>query len=598
MNNFLDLQNLDDARRWVWDGNALPVGLLPTAVASSWERSRDAGLSPWDQRLASHGVTFELSDADLSLAAYAGPELDRLWSVFGGQNWTLFCVNKQGVIVYAKHTSTPESLSSLQVGKRIHEGDIGTTAPSCTLYDGQAMVLRGDQHYLKEFEHFFCVSVPLYGVHGELIGALDITGIGSRNAPAVLEQLKIAAMAVESRLYSSLECNQIIALQFDPRLIGTPFQGLLAINADGELQAANRTARKILGIRDEFKEGKTLNWEQFFEKSSESLIVHFPDLMLLHDGASVYAQPLLTRAPGMRSISNRAHENLGTDEALRSQFMMATKAFGAGISVLLRGETGVGKEVFAKALHDTVDPDAPFIAINCSAIPESLIEAELFGYVEGTFTGARKGGAKGRIEEANGGTLLLDEIGDMPVALQTRLLRVLQDKVITRLGSSERQPIDIRVIGATHCDIEKLIAERHFREDLFYRLNGFQVHLPALRERSDHHLLIQHLIERYSGGALHPDSMELLMYQQWPGNIRQLEQNIRLAIALAGEGEVILPEHFPGLASDTSLQTENSLKAYERQRIQDALDANGGNIKATAKQLGIARGTVYRRLRE
>lgn len=598
ISNIVDLQSLDEARRRLWDGDALPAGLLPPAVADSWERSRNAGVSPWDRRLGGCLSLHELSGFDLHLAACVRPELERLWSVFGGQNWTLFCVNALGVIVYAKHAPTPDALNSLSVGKRIHEGDIGTTAPSCTLHDQKAMVLCGGQHYLKEFDNFFCVSVPLYGLRGELIGALDITGIGTRNASAVLEQLKIAAMAVESRLYSTLEECQIIALQFDPRLIGTPFQGLVAVDGNGVVQAANKTARKILGIQGALKDGENLKWDSFFEKSSESVIVSSPGLMLLNDGASVYAQSLVAQHNRRKqAFFSSAINSLGSDDSLNQQFDMASKAFAAGIPVLLLGETGTGKEVFARALHDSLESTAPFIAINCSAIPDSLIEAELFGYAEGTFTGARKGGAKGRIEEANGGTLLLDEIGDMPITLQTRLLRVLQERVITRLGSSECHPINVRILGATHCDVQKLISERHFREDLFYRLNGLQVHIPTLRQRQDIEQLIQRLRGKYKGGALHLDTLALLSQQEWPGNIRQLEQSIRLAVALAGAGEIIFPEHFPGLAGTHCKSNAKSLKEFEKKKIQDVLDANQGNIKETARQLGVARGTIYRKLR-
>lgn len=596
--NIRDMHGLDEVRRRFLDGHSLPADLLPPAVASSWERSRKAGLSPWDKRLTRRLRAHELSSVDSWLAACAQPELDRLWGIFGGQDWALFCVNPEGVIVYAKHASAPDGVDPLKVGKRVNEIDIGTTAPSCTLYEQQPFIVCGGMHYLKEFENFFCVSVPVFGVHGELVGAIDITGIGQRNASAVLEQLKIAAMAIESRLYSGLLDCQIVALQFDARLIGTPFQGLVAFDENGKFCAANKVAKKILGIDSSAILESTLNWENFFERGPQSVIVNAPSLIALNDGSSVYAQSL--SFPGSSKVPVRARHSvheIGQDSALSQQFSMASKAFAASIPILLQGETGTGKEVFARALHDSLNPGAPFIAINCSAIPEHLIESELFGYVEGTFTGARRGGTRGRIEEANGGTLLLDEIGDMPFNLQTRLLRVLQEREVTRLGSSERHPVDVRVISATHCDIKKFIQEHRFREDLFYRLNGLQVNIPALRQRQDIDGIIAKLTQRYQAGAVHPDAWELMKHQEWRGNIRQLEQAIRLAVALAGEGLVILPEHFPGLEQPDWKRSEKSLKEFERKKVQDALDANRGNVKATAQQLGIARGTVYRKLR-
>ncbi|MCK9801391.1 sigma-54-dependent Fis family transcriptional regulator [Pseudomonas sp. MAFF 302030] len=596
--NIRDRHGLDEVRRRFLDGHALPADLLPPAVASSWERSRNAGLSPWDKRLAGRWRAHELSQSDVCLAASAQPELDRLWGIFGGQEWALFCVNLEGVIVYAKHASTSDVVDSLKVGKRVNEMDIGTTAPSCVLHEQQPFIVCGGMHYLKEFEDFFCVSVPVFGVHGELVGAIDITGVGQRNASAVLEQLKIAAMAIESRLYSGLIDCRIVALQFDARLIGTPFQGLIAFDQNGTFCAANKVAKKILGIDASVITESSLSWDNFFKRVPHSNLVNTPCLIALNDGSSVYAQTLIASDSSLvPSCARHSANGIGLDPALNQQFNMASKAFVAGIPIFLQGETGTGKEVFARALHDSLKPNAPFIAINCSAIPENLIESELFGYVEGTFTGARRGGTKGRIEEASGGTLLLDEIGDMPFTLQTRLLRVLQEREVTRLGSSERHPIDVRVISATHCDIKKLIQERRFREDLFYRLNGVQICIPALRERQDLENIILTLTQRYQGGSIHPDALKLIKQQEWRGNIRQLEQAIRLAVVLAGAGLVILEEHFPGLDQPVWKRSEKSLKELERKRIQDALDANRGNVKATAVQLGIARGTIYRKLK-
>lgn len=589
-----DPQRLAGARRRLFEGAPLPAGLLPEPVARSWERSRDAGLSPWEARLHRPDVTlFDLDDSDRQLGACVQPEIERLWQVFGGQSWTLFCVNTRGVIVQARHAGSTDALEPLQIGRRVHEADIGTTAPSCTLAEDQPVVLHGWQHYLSEFERFFCVSMPVHGVHGELIGALDITGIGERNAQAVLDQLRLAAMATENRLFAHLGDCRILSLQHDPRLIGTPLQGLLALDGDGQIRAANATARRLLGM----PAGLT-HWQQCFTRDPNlDAQRHTPGLVQLNDGSCLYAHALGAR-PRKTSAPYRSDQSpLGRDPQLNRQFEAALKAFGASIPVLLLGETGTGKEVFARALHEEVCPDAPFVAINCSAIPESLIEAELFGYSDGTFTGARKGGASGRLEEAHGGTLLLDEIGDMPAPLQTRLLRVLQERRVSRLGSSESRPLDVRLISATHCDLPALIGERRFREDLYYRLNGLSAHLPALRERKDLNHLIDTLLRRHGNSRLHPDSLACLLTQRWPGNIRQLEQTLRLASALAEDSAEILPEHLCGLSPATAAPA-SSLKAAQQRTIEETLQAHGGNISATAQELGISRTTLYKKLRE
>ncbi|KMN76493.1 hypothetical protein VK98_20945 [Chromobacterium sp. LK11] len=592
-----DPGRLDLARRRFLDGEPLPAGLLPRSIALSWERSRAVGVRPWDRRFVSELIPrVGLSEADRRLSSCAKPEIERLWRVFGGQAWTLFCVNTAGVIVHAQHAAEPSPLQVLQAGRRVHEAEIGTTAPSCTLAEGQPAVVWGAQHYLSEFERFFCVSVPVHGVDGALIGALDITGIGERNHRAVLEQLCMAAMATENRLYASLADCRILGLQHDPRLIGTPLQGLLALDDDGRIRAVNRTARRLLGLENASGLGR--HWTGCFERDPLSdACRQAPALTRLTDGSCLYVHllaPTAARAHALGVSSPAAP--LGDDDALNRQFDAARKAFAAGLPLLLLGETGTGKEVFARALHEAWKPDAPFVAINCSAIPESLIEAELFGYSDGAFTGARKGGAKGRIEEADGGTLLLDEIGDMPAALQTRLLRVLQERRVSRLGSSDSVPLDVRIVSATHCDLPALMAERRFREDLYYRLNGMQLRLPALRDRQDFDHLVAALLRRHGGGRLSPESRQLLRAQAWPGNIRQLEQTLRLAVVLSGQGEEIGPEHLPELRLGEA--PPSSLKEVERQAIQAELRARRGNIAATASALGISRTTLYKRLKQ
>lgn len=262
-----------------------------------------------------------------------------------------------------------------------------------------------------------------------------------------------------------------------------------------------------------------MNWSAHWTSPASATATPAPGLVKLNDGSCLYihaVSPAAQKTASPMQYRTRRASPLGDDPSLNQQFEAANKAFKARIPVLLLGENGTSKEVFARALHDQVNADAPFVAINCSAIPESLIEAELFGYADGTFTGARRGGAKGRIEEANGGTLLLDEIGDMPAAQQTRLLRVLQERQITRLGSSDTLPLDIQIISATHCDLEQKINERSFREDLYYRLNGIQVRLPALCERQDLRTLIETLLRRFGGGRLHADSLSCLRHNAGP----------------------------------------------------------------------------------
>lgn len=592
-------QQLIHARHRFVEGAPLPLGLVSEPIAQSWARSRASGLLPWHSWLAERNDQLHaLNAADQQLADCVRPEIDRLWQQIGGASWTLFCVNPQGVIVHARQSQQLDGpLRPLQIGRRIQEADIGTTAPACTLAEGVPMVVIGNQHYLSDFQDIFCVSVPVRGLRGEIIGALDITGIGERQAGAVLEQLSHAAMAAENRLFATLGDCRILSLQHNPRLLGTPLQGLLAIDYSGRIRNANRAAQRLLGLEYYQPDGPHL--DQLFEASTAIDLHRAPQQLTLNDGSRLFARVLEQRQPTLTSSKRLAPalSPLGADPSLNRQLQQAHKAFAAGVPILLLGETGSGKEVLARALHEHWNRQAPFVAINCSAIPESLIEAELFGYVEGTFTGARKGGASGQLEAAHGGTLLLDEIGDMPTALQTRLLRVLQEREVTRLGSSQRRPLDVRVISATHCDLGQRIASREFREDLYYRLNGLSLRLPALREREDLDTLVERLRQRHAGPPLHPQALQALRSYSWPGNVRQLEQALRLACALA-QGEALIDvAHLPQeilQAADAELGRELHLTL--QRTVKAALAANGGNVSATAAQLGISRTTLYKKL--
>ena len=329
------------------------------------------------------------------------------------------------------------------------------------------------------------------------------------------------------------------------------------------------------------------------------------------------AQPSASAAPAITL------DTLNTGDArLQAAIDRTRRMLGRDIPILIQGESGAGKEIFAKAFHNSGPRrDQPFVALNCASIPETLIESELFGYQGGAFTGARKEGAPGKIQQANGGTLFLDEIGDMPLNLQARLLRVLQERCVTPLGSTKTIQVDIALVCATHRKLREEVARGSFREDLYYRLNGMSVTLPALRERSDIRALVSRLAlaevpdptlaVRFSEGAL-----KAIEGYAWPGNIRQLHNAIRVASALLDEGEQLITEqHLPEelfeaplaaapapaaggepMRAAEPLASGSSLDEIGRQAAMRALEAAGGNISSAARQLGISRNTLYRKL--
>ena len=332
-------------------------------------------------------------------------------------------------------------------------------------------------------------------------------------------------------------------------------------------------------------------------------------------------------APAANESADDALARLDTGDARwRAAADKARRVVGKPIAVLIQGESGVGKEVFARALHASGPRrTGPFVAINCAAIPEHLIESELFGHVAGAFTGARKEGSLGRLREAHGGTLFLDEIGDMPLPLQTRLLRVLQDRSVTPVGAGHAVPVDFCLISATHCQLLQAAEQGRFRHDLYYRLNGLTVQLPALRERTDFAALTAQLLADLATeqGLPHPvqvapDLLQRLAAHPWPGNLRQYASVLRTACAMLAEGEDTLgwehlgddivqalqtaappgPTRLPGLTTPRPVPAAAvlSLQELSSAAIDQALQSARGNVSQAARQLGISRQTLYRKL--
>ena len=331
-----------------------------------------------------------------------------------------------------------------------------------------------------------------------------------------------------------------------------------------------------------------------------------------------------------RSLALTLEELAGEDPQMLRNIRCAHRIADSNVSVLIQGPTGSGKEAFAHAIHlASRRATRPFVAVNCAAIPETLIESELFGYKPGAFTGARREGLRGRIVQSSGGTLFLDEIGDMPLALQSRLLRVLEEREVVPLGSEGAIAVDLHVLAASHRNLREMIARGTFREDLYYRLNGITLELPAVRERIDKERLIQHALAAETGNgrpaAIERDALQQLLAYAWPGNIRELRNVVRTALAIC-EGGVIraldlpreirdgepqvresagemcgrFPVSLPAsgtAACETPLPPHNRLQAAERAALLRAIEELHGNMSRVAAELGVSRNTLYRKIK-
>jgi sigma-54 dependent transcriptional regulator, acetoin dehydrogenase operon transcriptional activator AcoR len=324
------------------------------------------------------------------------------------------------------------------------------------------------------------------------------------------------------------------------------------------------------------------------------------------------SSPGTTNARAARTLS--LEDLAGNDSHMSAVIRKATRVANTTLPILIQGPTGSGKECFARALHAaSARGGGPFVAVNCAALPETLIESELFGYGPGAFTGARKEGRKGKIVQSTGGTLFLDEIGDMPLLLQTRLLRVLEEQEVIPLGAETGIPVDLRVICASNRDLRELIASGGLREDLYYRLNGITLELPPLSARADKDLLIRRILVEEAGSAhesaIDGKALRCLNQYTWPGNIRELRNVIRSAFAICDDSLIRLEDLPESLLSAAATperverrqvaepRDSNPLATAERATLLQVIRANRGNLCTTAKQLGMSRNALYRRLK-
>ena len=553
----------------------------------------------------------------------------------------------------------------------------GTNAVGTALVQETPTLVHADEHYLHVNHFLTCSAAPILDPRGNMLGVLDVSGDHRSYHQHTMALVKMSARMIENRWLSD-DYRNVMRLHFHsrPEFIGTLMEGILALSAEGKIVGANRGAMEQLGtsgaalrmhslttllgttvgaLVDRFRsplatpipltlgDGRQIhvlarfNWPVWTSLSDTG---EGPGV-LLRDAAAAPHTPLSTAATAAAS-SAAAAPRAATSALNELRTGCATvdtvvekirRVIDRDIPILILGETGTGKELLARAIHtDSARGKQPFVAVNCASIPDTLIEAELFGYEDGAFTGARRKGAPGKIVQANGGTLFLDEIGDMPTALQAHLLRVLQERQVTPLGSSKSVAVDVAIICATHRNLRDMIAVQAFREDLFYRLNGLAVRLPPLRERSDLMLLARRILDRESGGRmlrLAPDVVALFEAYHWPGNVRQLFNVLRTACVMAAQDHVITRNHLsddfledaaprlaaataaiPGLASLThevqatvpaaaapQPAVQQTLEDLEIAAIRSAVEAAGGNISQASKRLGVSRNTIYRKLR-
>ena len=601
------------------------------SIARSWLRClEDYHLDPalnMAPTVLEHGRVLESRERLQQVLHIAGGEMTSLHQQLSGAGHAVLLTDARGVILNCVTAPTERRIferAGLWLGADWSEACEGTNGIGTCLVERQALTIHQDEHFRGRHTGLTCSASPVFDPHGELLAVLDVSSarhdVSRQSQFHTMALVNLSAKMIESCYFLRHFENQwLLRFHLQAESVGLFSEGLLAFDGEGRISAVNQSALNLLGHIRGGLVGKPV--DNFFDCSLDELLsrasvnasASWP--LRTRDGRGLFAvlrgQARSVPVPLVpaRKIEERpplAGICLG-DEGLQADFRKALRVFERDVPLLINGETGSGKEAFAKAVHQASQrADKAFVALNCAAIPESLIESELFGYRGGSFTGARKEGMRGKLQQADGGTLFLDEIGDMPLALQTRLLRVLEDRLVVPIGG-EPQAVNVRIISATHRNLLDRVQDGGFREDLYYRLNGLEVALPALRERSDKSQLLDFLLSEEAGDEalqIAEPARQALLAFAWPGNVRQLRNVLRTLAALCEDGSIglddlpaMIRQSRPQMSSAPPL-TDFPLDDAERLALLNALEQQRWHMTHTAEQLGISRNTLYRKLRK
>ncbi|MBL8349295.1 MAG: sigma-54-dependent Fis family transcriptional regulator [Burkholderiaceae bacterium] len=550
--------------------------------------------------------------------------LEALYQQVAGMGYCVLLTDARGVTVdFIGDLQLDSSLrrAGLYLGSDWSEQHAGTCGVGTAIATGQALTVHQDDHFDATHIPLTCTAAPVFDPLGRLNAILDISALTAPQAKSsqhlALQLVKVYASRVENANFLRWFRNDwVVKLHPSPEFVEISPDHLLALDAGGRIIGHNRAAQQLL----EAEAGSTvlgLPFDRFFSIRFDELGHYLRSaagerrgvrlqasarVLFLHavpppQRALAGAMPAADRAipPALARLS-------GGDPQLDRQIERAARLVDTPVGLLLTGETGSGKEYFAKAVHEAGQRrDKPFVAVNCAAIPETLIESELFGHLPGSFSGAAAKGKRGLIQQADGGTLFLDEIGDMPLQLQARLLRVLAEREVLPVGAVRPVAVDIRVIAATHADLEALARAGRFRDDLYYRLAGAHLQLPPLRERRDLTWLLRMLLrQRPPVLQLSADAESLLRAWRWPGNLRELHNTIEFARAVCRGGVIEvhdLPDRLVSAVAAVGATASPSLLPAEAQLLLQYLRAARWNVSAVAHQMGLSRMTVYRRMK-
>ncbi|WP_072390857.1 sigma-54-dependent Fis family transcriptional regulator [Hyphomicrobium sp. CS1GBMeth3] len=615
---------------------------VPNIVASSWRRCvREYKLDRSRHKGPEIVTTNEFKRAadplDL-LIHVAKPEIDWLMGRVAPLNYVIMLSDSNGIALDVLSSTPPDqALRRVGVcaGADWREDQAGTNGIGTSIASNCAVTVHRSQHFFLNYSGLTCTAAPIVDSNGRVIAALDassVVNLPQEMQSFVLELVSATARRIERRYFLERNRSRTI-LRVEAGLVGAQDGNglMLALDdtgravemlggAGGDLRIADCQA--ILG--NPVCDIMEVNWQDVARGHEDASVERIGIARLKGRDRPCFASLTMPhRSSGARlakfaSISQRAAKPqtvtgncpldldllAGSDPVMRGHVETIRKLVNKRLPILLQGESGTGKEEFARGIHEVGSrATKPFVVIDCSSIPESLIESELFGYETGTFTGARREGRRGRIAEANGGTLFLDEIGDMPLALQTRLLRVLAQGEIVPLGSAKPIKVDFNLICASHQNLLKMVSEARFRQDLYYRIAGIRLELPSLRARADKANVILGALEieaTHMGFSatprVSPSAFAILLAHKWPGNMRELRLALRYALASSGGDEIAdsrLPDwlNLDGTGASSDASGDDGPVAPD---LIEVLERNRWCISDAACELRVSRQTLYR----
>ena len=622
---------------------------LHREIQASHERCRQFGVNPNDNcnllqdRLPPEELEFRF-EQNREFLEIAIAQIEELYQFVCGAGFAVNIADNEGYILHI--IGDELVLAELAAGNccpgyRWTEKDVGTSVISLALTRQIPVQINDEEHFCRRGHGHTCSASPVFDPDNQLVGVIAMSGDAAKVHPHTLGMVITAARAIENQLRIQKTSKELrLHNNYMRAIVDSIDSGVMSVDKNGVIKNINNQGRRILpwgepleghSLSEVF--GRQINIHQLmrsgFDFNDREVFIRTPSRSI---HLICTAKPILDSAEKIQGIILVFNEIkrirklfnemagtqarftfediIGVSPAIQETKRMAMIAALSKSSILLLGETGTGKELFAQAIHNhSAQKGHPFLAINCGAIPRELLESELFGYVEGAFTGALKGGRPGKFELADGGTVFLDEIGDMATDMQVKLLRVLQTGEVCRIGDHKSITLDIRIIAATNVRLKQKVDQKNFREDLFYRLNVFPITIPPLRERpEDIAPLTNHILNRYAqvagkqGVQFTPEAIQALYDYKWMGNVRELENIVERAVNLV-EGDMIgsdLLGIVSGSGASPGVKNRRGLRLaeVEKQAISEILQEMKFNLSRASKSLGISRATLYNKIKK